>query len=447
MTEYRGFKVHRNIQDIQDDVDLAVLATPAASIPEIVEDCAAKDVKFVHIYTAGFSEIGSRDGIALEARLREIARNRSTRIIGPNSMGVHCPAGGISWAEHYPKKSGRLSVFAQSGSNAEDMIMDGGRRGIYINKLIGYGNGCDLNESDFLDYFGRDPETGVIAAYMEGAKDGRRFLKALKTSTQAKPVIILKGGNSQAGTRAARSHTASMAGEARMWNFAMKQAGAISVKDVEELIDATLALQCLPDITHPSVAIISVGKGGGNVVLAADTFERAGFQIPPFSDDVRVQFGSWINRPGVSLHNPVDISKFTMEELHEFILICAAQPEISLVILSIEMEWALVRGENIAGRRKGIIQAAVQSEKPFVVVMHGMRSSEVTEIIQEEEKRFLAAGIPCFRSIQTSRPGCSASGLVFRLEDEKTPGVHRPKLYVLREGFSMKLMKNIVDET
>ena len=199
-----------------------------------------------------------------------------------------------------------MGLISQSGSVAYELIETATTKGMYYSKGISYGNAVDFNECDYLEYFAQDPETKLIVMYIEGVRDGKKFLEILRKTTIKKPVIILKGGRGKSGTRAAASHTASLAGSMEVWNTAMKQAGAISVAHIEELLDVAAAFYFLQPAygNHAGVA----GGGGGESVLAADLCEEAGLDVIPLPDEIRAELRKQ-NRPIWDwVTNPVDFS-------------------------------------------------------------------------------------------------------------------------------------------
>ena len=195
-----GFQSYKSVRDIPGEVDLVIFSVPVKAVIQVMEDCVAKGVKFVHLYTAGFSETGIEEYVEIEKRMLEIAQKGGVRILGPNCMGVYCPGTGLTFGSDFPTTSGPVGFLSQSGGNSIYTIRAGDAQGVHFSKVISYGNAADLNECDFLEYFTSDPETEVITAYIEGVKDGPRFFRTLQQAAQTKPVIILKGGLSEAGS-------------------------------------------------------------------------------------------------------------------------------------------------------------------------------------------------------------------------------------------------------
>jgi len=266
--EIQGYKVYKNLRDIPGTVDYVISTVPAQASPGLVEECDTKGVRAIHFCTAGFSETGEEEGARLEAQLVETSRRKGIRIIGPNCMGIYCPQSRLSFGIGFPKESGHVAFVSQSGGNAGSLVRQAAWRGVRFSKGISYGNACDLNESDFLEYLADDPDTKIIGLYIEGVKDGARFHRALERAAKEKVVVLLKGGVTHGGTRAASGHTGSLAGAEVIWDALCRQFGIIRVYSLEEMADILQTLLFMPIPKGRNVALI--GTGGGNSVLVAD---------------------------------------------------------------------------------------------------------------------------------------------------------------------------------
>lgn len=300
--EVDGLKCYPSLKEIPEAVDYAICAVPARVVPTIVDDCSQKGIKALHIYTGRFGETGRPEEAELEQEVLRRARKGGIRLIGPNCMGLYCPAQGIGWSDKFSTEPGTVGVASQSSYVVHDFILMAMPRGIRFSKVIGFGNALDLNECDYLDYFAQDSETKIVLMYIEGVKDGKRFLPTLRKAAAIKPVIIIKGGRGKAGTKAAASHTASLAGSMTTWETALAQAGAISAESVEELLDLAVSFHFLPPIRGRRVGI--AGSGGGPSVLAADHCEESGLDVIPMPDEIRNELKSkgipvwdWIGNP------------------------------------------------------------------------------------------------------------------------------------------------------
>ena len=336
-----GLPIYRNLRAIPEPIDYVIVAIPKKFILDLLDDCAAKGVKVVQIFSAGFSESGSEEGRRLEEELTRKARNLGLRIIGPNCVGVYCPESGMHLPRPMPRQQGTGSVafICQSGGHTANFAEAGLARGINFSKVVSFGNGCDLDSIDFLEYFAVDPKTEIIGAYLEGVKDGPRFVKVIKEVAKAKPVIVWKGGSTEAGAETASSHTAAIASSDAIWAAALKQAGAIKVGSLEELADATLAFQYLPRVEGNRVAIIAGigGAGGGACVAASDACLSQGLEVPPLAQETRARLKAILPPDGSIFRNPVDVGAVALfhglKYLFQPMELTAKDPGIDVLII------------------------------------------------------------------------------------------------------------------
>jgi acyl-CoA synthetase (NDP forming) len=394
-----GLKIYSSIRDIPDTVDYVISAIPAQDIPQLIIDCATKRVKAIHIFTAGFSEIADEDGERRQSQITAMARQRNISIIGPNCMGLYCPKTGLAFHPDMPKESGTIAFLSQSGGNAIYAIREAASRGICFSKVISYGNACDLNESDFLEYLTHDPETEVIAAYIEGVKDGTRLVEALKQASRVKPVIVYKGGTTESGTRAVSSHTGAIAGSNRVWDGLLKQVGAIQVYSMEELLDILMLFRYMSPPEGRATAVI--GIGGGNSVRAADACSSAGLTVPLLPTETRGRLEEiYASEVGGSFRNPVDTYFARWDLLQETIKIVADCDQIDLLILHITIGFAGPKYET----RLNLIKPYVESissvtrviNKPVAIVLYPIGLAKFEPITAEEEVALYKAGLSVF---------------------------------------------------
>jgi len=308
--EIKGHKVYTSLKDVPGNIDYVIGLVNAQIAPKLVEECAEKGVRAIHFCTAGFSETGEEQRIKLESELVEVARRKGIRIIGPNCMGIYCPQSRLSFSPAFPKESGPVGVISQSGGNSIYLVRQAALRGVRFSKVISYGNACDINETDLLEYLANDVDTKIIALYIEGIKDGKRFRRALEEATKEKTVILLKGGATEGGARAAAGHTAALAGSRTTWDALCKQLGIISVSSIEEMIDVLVTLLFLP-LPRGRNALL-FGAGGGASVLIADEFESRGLRVPPLPPEIITQIREFTPIAGNILRNPVDYSQAIM---------------------------------------------------------------------------------------------------------------------------------------
>ena len=298
-----GKKCYASILDIEDEIDYAVVAVPASLVPKLLSECIEKGVKAAHIFSAGFSETGLEERKRLENEVKEVAKGR-IRLIGPNCMGIYCPKSGLSFVPDASTEEGSVGVISQSGTFAEQFSTVGKIRNIRFSKTISYGNAIDLDCPDFLEYLADDPETKVIALYMEGARDGKRLKSELGKAASKKPVVALKGGVTKHGSRAASSHTGALAGSPETWRSLFKQAGVVQVDNFDELLDATLALSCSPLPSGKGVSIIT--NSGGFSVIETDSCVKAGLEVPEFGEGTMRELRKIVPTAGTSIGNPLD---------------------------------------------------------------------------------------------------------------------------------------------
>jgi acyl-CoA synthetase (NDP forming) len=397
--EVVGLPCYPSLLDVPGPVDHVISSIPASGVLELMDHAAAKGVHSVHFFTAGFRETGEEESVALEQEILRRARAGGVRVIGPNCMGLYCPAAKIAFAPESPRRSGNVAFISQSGLNAEEMIMYAALRGVRFSKVVSYGNAVDLDESDFLEYCAVDPETAIITTYIEGVEDGRRFLRALSAASAAKPVIVLKGGITGAGSRAADSHTGSLAGSAQVWEAACRQAGALTVQTLDELEDMAVAFSFLRRPAGRGVAIM--GIGGGSSVLAADAAEWEGLSVPALSEDLQAQLRQFTPVAGTSVRNPLDtVGIRAREQFVEAVRIAASSPDIDLLLIQSRIDWTQSMGQDsmefVAQGVEALEEAVKVGGKPVVAVIWPPTSAETMARVLAFQERCAKAGLPVF---------------------------------------------------
>jgi len=411
--EVFGLKIYPSITDIPDRIDYVISAIPARLTLQLVTDCAARGVKAIHLFTSGFSEIEAEEGKQLEADMLKLARQSGIRILGPNCMGLYCPETNLTFSADFaeqsgfPKQSGPLGFISQSGGNSIYCVNEARARGIYFSKAVSYGNGADLNESDFLEYFADDPETKIISAYIEGVRDGERFRKVLNKVARLKPVIIYKAGTTESGTQAAASHTGSIAGSSSLWDSFLKQAGAIQVHGIEEIVDvAQLFLRIRPP-RGKGTAII--GSGGGPSVQAADDWTNAGFSLPTLPSDIRQRLKDiYQTEAGHIFRNPVD-TLMRSEILPTTIKIIADCDQIDLLLFHIAFDtWSMIdKREIVEPAVASILKLNNTMDKPVVTVLHCQSTDGARQLASETQRRLCEAGFAVYPSIKRAASAVS----------------------------------------
>ena len=370
--EILGLPSFPSLRDVPGPVDYVISCIPASAVLELVDDCASVGALALQLFTARFSETGREEGAALERQLAERARAAGVRIIGPNCMGLLYPRQGISFRTDMPRQPGKIGFLSQSGNLLFELSYFGGPRGFLFSKAISYGNGVDLNEADFLDYFAADGESDAVGVYLEGVRDGRRFLAALRRAAAAKPVVVLKGGRTGAGGRAAASHTAALAGQRAVWDAAVVQAGALPVDTVEELIDMLLAFACMKPGAGRRLGM--VGGGGGRSVLTADLCEELGLSVPPIPEDVERRIAEKAPDLAGWLTNPVDQSILAGSGLGggQVLEWMDESDGIDLLVANVGESWALGRpnAEALLARiPERFVEIGRRTSKPLAAVV------------------------------------------------------------------------------
>jgi len=305
MEKVHGMETYPKITDIPEEVDLAVIVIPAENVPQTFRECAEKKVKASIIITAGFSEVGEK-GRKMQEEIVKIAEENKIATVGPNCMGHINNSLSLNtlMASSFPPK-GNIGMVSQSGTVGLVLMGEIARMGGGISKFVSSGNEAVLKLEDFLEYFTYDPDTKVVAAFVEGVRNGERFLKVTKELTKKKPFIVVKAGRTSAGANAARSHTASIAGATQIFNAVAKQNNIITCEGTEDLIDYTMAFSMgiLPQGRR--VGIITPGGGWG--VLAADACEEYGLEVTKLPQNI-VDRISERAPPYWSHGNPIDLA-------------------------------------------------------------------------------------------------------------------------------------------
>jgi len=406
LDELLGLKAYPQLEDIPGTVDFVISAVPASAVLDLVDGAKAKGTKLIHFFTARFSETGREDAAELERELSRKIRETGIRVIGPNCMGLYYPKEKITFDPVLPKEPGNVGFLTQSGSHAFRVMMRGKERGLRFSKVVSYGNALDINETDLLEHFAEDPDTEVIAAYIEGVRDGRRFLDALGRAAARKPVVVLKGGRTAAGRTAASSHTAALASQQAVWQTAVRQAGALEVRSLNELLDMVIAFSLAGPAKGPRVAVL--GGAGGETVETADICHEAGLDVAPLPQDMREALRDKLPHAWDWVGNPIDRSILGWGRLEalEVFQMMAASPAYDLI-------FANTRGlEHMLNQEDGdeVFQNAIdllkglgeESGKATMLVMGEPELSDERrwKAAIDARKDLLAAGIAIYPDIE-----------------------------------------------
>ena len=305
--------VYRSVLDIPGAVDLAVITVPAPQVPGIMKECVRKGVKGAVLITAGFAEVG-REGKILEDEVVRAAQEGGIRFVGPNGMGIWSAAGRLNLSFDQAPLSGPIAFVSQSGTFGGSLSEIAGTKGYGLSKFISIGNQADLAAADYLEYLDADEQTKVVVFYMEGFKDGARFIDLAKEVVKKKPVVIFKAGRTAPGSRATQSHTASLAGSDEIFESICRQAGLIRTQEALHSFDVAEALASQPLPGGRRVAILG---SGGQGVVTADACASLGLEVPELDSDTVMSLREGMPPHAPPPRNPVDFAgsfRTTMEE-------------------------------------------------------------------------------------------------------------------------------------
>ena len=383
-------RVYKSVTEIPGQVDLAVVTIPASKVLAQIPEFKQKGIKHALLISAGFGETGA-EGKALETELIRQAREAGIIFIGPNTMGIcnphisfYCTGG------HIRPQAGGTALVSQSGNMGMQLLGFADKEGIGIRAFTGTGNEAMLTIEDCIDGLEYDDLSKSIILYVESAKDGRRFYRSAKRVSKKKPIIILKGGRTEAGANAAASHTGAMASNVRVFEAACRQAGIIQVKHPMDLLDLSAAFSSLPLLQGNRVAMMTMGGGWG--VVASDLCTENGLVIPRLTDDLIARLDKVL--PAFwSRSNPVD-------------LVAEGRPESHLAVLEELVKWDgcdVVIHMGIIGRKKTIlsmIESTVIADKNYnreslekgVKIMEGLEKmiyEKTVELIDKYQKPVL----------------------------------------------------------
>ena len=410
----RGLKCYPSLRDVPDDVDYVISSVPARIVPQLLEDCIAKNVRVLHLFTAGFTETGDAERSKMQEAVVARARQAGIRIIGPNCMGLYVPASRLAMMQGQIAEPGHVGMVSQSGANAGEFIRWATQRGVRCSKVISFGNGADLKAADFFDYMADDPDTEVIVAYLEGVQEGPRLAAAIRKAGAVKPVAILKSGRTEAGGRAANSHTASLAGSLEIFDALCRQAGALRVESMEALVDAAVTFQFVKRLAGPNIAV--VGGGGGTSVLAADDLDSVGLKLPPLLPETQEALAKVTNEAGTSIRNPVDtMSMWDDKGFDATLRPLAEASNVDAILFHTSFGGGFgARGGDMRGRSRGQVEAMAKLQeefgKPIVVAIRPASDGPSLDLSNEYQELCWRAGIATYPSI--ARAGAGLAGLL-----------------------------------
>jgi len=397
-----GEPLYKSVLEIPDEVDHAVILVPAKYVPAVLEDCGKKGVKVATIISAGFSEIGN---VELEEKVLEVGKKYGIRIIGPNGLGVfdtwngidtmflptHKSADGEELLACPRPKKGYIMFLSQSGALGVSVLDYMYGEGIGISKFISYGNKIDVDEIDMLLWALKDPTIRAVMIYMEGIKAmGRSLVNVAREFSKHKPIVVLKGGKTKAGARAVASHTASLAGDIKVYEAAIEKMGAIWTDDLIEFLDATKALVYQPPAAGNNIAIVTDGGGAG--ILATDKAEKIGLNLPTISERLLKKLKKAQEEgkipPVATFANPIDLSGSAGDEAYAVALESVLEEDDIHAVLVIALHHPPLLSSRFIDE---IARVSKRYKKPVVAVDVG--GADMARWVRD---RFDETGVPSF---------------------------------------------------
>ena len=417
-----GLQAYASILDVPEPVDFAIITVRASLVLGLLIECVAKGVKLVHVYSGGFADSGNDEDKRLQQDLADALKGSATRLIGPNCLGLYFPASGLSFSHEFSRVPGPVAIVSQTGSALVRFVSLACSRSIHFSKVISYGNSVDIDSPELLEYLADDPESKCIMVYIEGVKDGRRFLNALAKCTEKKPVIVLKAGFTEGGARAISSHTASLVGSQHVWQAVFKQTNAIYVETFDEALNQLVALRYLVPPVGRRVGI--VGLGGGHGVVTTDLCEKEGLQVLFFTErttqSLKKMAGLAVGR---GVRNPAEMGLGTSGLYKDFangLRLVASDENVDFLLIQLYPEgyvrhWA--GGNQMEEAMDVIINTAKELPKPVVMVIGLGYEIDIMGVTLDAQKRCLQAGLPVF---STPEDAVKAVGKLMNYYDNRT---------------------------
>jgi len=403
--EAMGVPNYASLTEIPDEIDYVMLAVPRQVAPVIIKDCVAKGVGGAALFTSGFAETGEELGIKLQDEILRIAREGGLALIGPNCMGLYNRRLGVRQsAEQGAGEPGEAGFIGQSGTHSINFGLVGEAHGIRVSTSISMGNGIILDVPDYVEYLADDAETKVIAMYIEGVRDGRRFVASLRRAAARKPVVVWKGGVTEAGARATASHTGSLATRSAVFDAAVRQCGALRASSLEDTIDVVKALLRIRPSTGTRMGLMAMT--GGQSVVITDAFVQAGLEVPRLSDASYQELRSFFNIVGGSYQNPLDMGGTigfggSAGTLQRLFAILDSDPNIDAIAMELASGFLArmwkANPASLDAMLDTLTAHAQTSSKPFLIVL---QPQHVEEIVIEARKKAQERGLAVFSSFE-----------------------------------------------
>ena len=400
--EVEGLPAVHRLADVPQTVDYAYVAVAARHAPEVLRS-GRGNVRFAQVMSSGFGETG--EGAGLEAELVAAAREAGMRLIGPNCLGVYSPAARVTFTDKTSPESGSVGIICQSGGLGIDIIRRGQNRGLRYSGLVTIGNAADLGAAELLEYFLEDENTRVVGLYLESTREGRHLFEVLRRARARKPVVLLKGGRTSQGQRAAASHTGALAGSDKAWAALCRQTGMPMVDTLDEFLDALLAFQCITPKQEASMRVVLFGNGGGTSVLGTDAFDRAGFLIPAFDRPALAALEALKLPAGSSMANPIDVPAGALQQDEGRVaghIIDVVSTSDQADVLAIHVNMTVILAFRHVDMLGNIIRAALDVRERggngmhFALVLRSDGDPEIEQRKRAYREQAIASGVAVF---------------------------------------------------
>jgi acyl-CoA synthetase (NDP forming) len=398
--EELGFPNYPSLLDVPGEVDYVIVSVPAQVVPRVLRDCVAKKVGGVHLYTAGFSETGTEEGIRLEKQVVQIAKEGGLKVVGPNCMGIFNPKLGVGVnLGGYYGDSGHLGILSHSGSQSSAFGQGSGFHNIKLSKLVSMGNGVVLDSPDYIDYFGQDPETTVIGMYLEGVRDGRAYFETLRRVCKTKPVLVWKVGETEDASRAVAAHSTSSTSRPAVWDAMLRQCGAVKVDNMDDLFETAKLLLNLPATRGNRLAILALS--GGHATECANVFSKAGLNVPQLAPDSYKRILEHFNIVGSTYANPIEGRTLADPvNMNNVLDVLNDDPNVDIIVHEVQVSNRNNRVTVYRGHNPDIFcEFRKRARKPYVVALSTAYPYAPPEVTAGVYKQLMEVGIPAITGI------------------------------------------------
>jgi acyl-CoA synthetase (NDP forming) len=420
-----GVPCYASLGALPEAVDYAYVAIPAARVPATLAAAAGR-LAFAQVISSGFAEVAG--GESLQTELLEGARRGGVRVVGPNCLGLHSTRARVTFIDKVVDTVGTFGVITQSGGLAVDLLRRGQARGVRFSHLVTIGNSADVSVVEILDELIGDQDTKVIGLYLESVADGRALFDSLcarfAIGRSPKPVVLLKGGTSSQGQRAAQSHTGALASDERIWSALAQQTGVVRVDTLDAFIDAALTFQLIqPNYARPTHRVCLFGNGGGTSVIACDTLARHGLAVLPFAPAIIKQLEALNLPPGASVLNPIDtpagvLSKNEGALVEAILNIAHRAGDVDAIVVHLNLP--VIVGYYDETLLRNLIEAAIRSRDAatrkvhFMLVLRSDGSAAIDDIRRKYRGEAVARGIPVYDEMPQAAQALAALAWVER---------------------------------